>query len=207
MWEGFMTLAIFEEIERLIEYIPIDSSILSDSKLSKGTTMDSQFHFQDIDGVATRLGIIEVGRNTVSLKDIVKLFNKFLRDASVEEIIGKQQYIQIQNISRSGLPLRNLLFDFCLAALEGDILDSKLYLTHSLYLLGLHGRLTQLLSVIVNESSLLARITEPNNIDVYFDADDNGFNKRYIIYLNELQKLTPIYYKEITRNQKVKGIL
>ena len=61
-----MTLAIFEEIERLIEYIPIDSSILSNSKLSKGTTMDSQFQFQDIDGVATRLGIIEVGRNTVS---------------------------------------------------------------------------------------------------------------------------------------------
>lgn len=219
MGKGFMTLAIFEEIERLIEYIPIDSSVLSDSKLSKGITMDSQFHFQDIDGVATRLGIIEVGRNTVSLKDIVKLFNKFLKDASVEEIIGKQQYIQIQNISRSGLPLRNLLFDFCLAALEGDILDAKLYLTHSLYLLGLHGRFTQLLSVIVNESSLkydndvrqlltfLARITEPNNIDVYFDADGNGFNKRYIIYLNELQKLTPIYNKEITRNQKVKTIL
>ena len=100
MWEGFMTLAIFEEIERLIEYIPIDSSILSNSKLSKGTTMDSQFHFQDIDGVATRLGIIEVGRNTVSLKDIVKLFNKFLKDASVEEIIGKQRYKQIQNIGR-----------------------------------------------------------------------------------------------------------
>jgi hypothetical protein len=55
--------------------------------------------------------------------------------------------------------------------------------------------------------TFLARITEPNNIDVYFDADGNGFNKRYIIYLNELQKLTPIYNKEITRNQKVKTIL
>ena len=122
-----MTLAIFEEIERLIEYIPIDSSILSNSKLSKSTTMDSQFHFQDIDGVATRLGIIEVGRNTVKcLKDIVKLFNKFLKDASVEEIIGKQRYKQIQNIGRFSLPLRNLLFDFCLAALEGDIFGCQI---------------------------------------------------------------------------------
>ena len=214
--EGLMTLAIFEEIERLIEYIPIDSGILSNCKLSKGTTMDSQFHFQDVDGVATRLGIIEVGRNTVSLKDVVKLFNKFLKDASVEEIIGKQWYRQIQNISRSDLPLRNLLFDFCLAALDGDIVDAKLYLTHSLYLLGLHRRLTQLLSVILNEVSLesdkdvrqlltlLAQITEPNNIDIYFDVDINGFNKRYSIYLNELQKLTPIYNKEIQKSKKLK---
>ena len=99
MREGLMTLAIFEEIERLIEYIPIDSDTLSNCKLSKGTTMDSQFHFQDVDGVATRLGIIEVGRNRISLKDVVKLLNKFLKDASVEEIIGKQWYRQIQNTS------------------------------------------------------------------------------------------------------------
>jgi len=202
MREGSMTLAIFEEIERLIEYIPIDSGILSNCKLSKGTTMDSQFHFQDVDGVATRLGIIEVGRNTVSLKDVVKLFNKFLKDASVEEIISKQWYRQIQNISRSDLPLRNLLFDFCLAALDGDILDAKLYLTHSFYILGLRRRLVLLLSIIVNEPehiddrdvrkllTYLALMSEPNNVDVHFDMNNNGFSSRYSIYLQELQKVS-----------------
>ncbi|HKG42584.1 MAG TPA: hypothetical protein VKA98_10630, partial [Nitrososphaeraceae archaeon] len=52
--------------------------------------------------------------------------------------------------------------------------------------------------------TLLAQITEPNNIDIYFDVDSNGFNKRYIIYLNELQKLTPIYNKEIQKSKKLK---
>ena len=109
--------------------------------------MDSQFHFQDIDGVATRLGIIEVGRNTVSLKRHCKTFQQILKDASVEEIIGKTTVQTNTNIGRFGLPLRNLLFDFCRSIRRRDILDAKLYLTHSLYLLGLHGRLTQLLSV------------------------------------------------------------
>ena len=78
-----------------------------------------------------------------------------------------------------------------------------LYLRHSYCLLGLHRRLTLLLSVIVNETSLkedkdirqlltmLAVITEPNNIDVYFDPNNGGFTRKYSKYLEELQKLTP----------------
>jgi hypothetical protein len=69
--------------------------------------------------------------------------------------------------------------------------------------LGLHRRLTLLLSVIVNEKSLkedkdirqlltmLAVITEPINIDVYFDPNNGGFTRKYSKYLEELQKLTP----------------
>ena len=100
--------------------------------------------------------------------------------------------------------IRNLLFDFCLAALDGDNLDARLYLRHAYYLLGLHRRLTLLLSVIVNpETSLkedkdirqlitmLAVITEPNNIDVYFDPNNGGFTRKYSKYLEELQKLIP----------------
>jgi hypothetical protein len=61
-----------------------------------------------------------------------------------------------------------------------------------------------LLSVIVNETSLkedkdirqlltmLAVITEPNNIDVYFDPNDGGFARKYSKYLEELQKLKPV---------------
>ena len=67
-----------------------------------------------------------------------------------------------------------------------------------------YRRLALLLSVIVNETSfkedkdirqlltMLAVITEPNNIDVYFDPNDGGFTKKYSKYLEELQKLTPV---------------
>jgi len=212
-----MTFGIFEEIERLIEYIPIDydnnNNNLqgSDAKLAKGVSIDSQFYFEDIDGIATRLGIIGIMARkdtVVSFRDIVKLFNKFLKDATLEELVNKQRYKQLQQATNGAsiLPLRTVLFDFCLATLEGDILDAKLYLTHSLYLLGLHKRLHILLSVIVNELSAIredrdvrelltsiALITEPYNVDIYFDPNGAFFNKRYSIYLEELQKLTPVY--------------
>lgn len=146
-----MTLGIFDEIDRLIEYIPIENdTTISDGKLIEGISLDSQFCFEDIDGIATRLGVLEVRRSTVSLRSIIKLLNKFLRDAKIEEIIDcKHRYKQIQNRG-SGLPLKNLLFDFCLAALAGDKSDAKLYLTHSFYLLGLRRRMTLLLFTLIN---------------------------------------------------------
>jgi hypothetical protein len=208
-----LSLGIFAEIERLIENIPIDNDIPNIGRLVEGTSIDSQFYFKDIDGIATRLGVLEIGKKTISLRDIVRLFNKFLIDANVEEIVCKRHYKQLHS-SGSGLPLKNLLFDFCLAALVGERLDAKLYLTHSFYLLGLHRRLTLLLSVIVNESSLtndkdirqlltlLAIMTEPNNVDIYFDAHGDGFNKRYSIYLQELQKLMQ-FNKELTKIKEI----
>jgi hypothetical protein len=38
---------------------------------------------------------------------------------------------------------------------------------------------------------MLAVITEPNNIDVYFDPNNGGFTRKYSKYLEELQKLKP----------------
>lgn len=87
-----MTFGIFEEIDRLIEYIPIENdTTIFDGKLTEGISLDSQFYFEDIDGVATRLGVLEVGRNTVSLRGIIKLLNKFLKDARIEEIIEENR--------------------------------------------------------------------------------------------------------------------
>lgn len=202
-----MTFGIFDEIDRLIEYIPIENdTTIFDGKLIEGISLDSQFYFEDIDGIATRLGVLEVGRSTVSLRSIIKLLNKFLRDARIEEIIdSRHRYKQIQS-SGSGLPLRNLLFDFCLAALTGDKSDAKLYLTHSFYLLGLRRRMTLLLFILINQPpslspanndsdvrellTLLATISEPNNIDIYFDQNAGGFDERYSAYIYELQKLS-----------------
>jgi hypothetical protein len=44
-----MTFGIFEEVERLIEYIPIDCDTFQiDGRLAKGTSIDSKFYFEDI---------------------------------------------------------------------------------------------------------------------------------------------------------------
>ena len=198
-----MSYGVFREIERLIEYIPIEIDTYGIGKLSPTTFIDSRYNFKDIDRIATRLGIIEVGRNTVSLRDIIKLLNKFLKDADIEELVeSPRRYREIQN-SVSGLPLKNLLFDFCLSALVGDTFDAKLFLIHSLYLTGLRRQLVILLSSIINDSTLvkhdsdvreiltlLALLSEPNNIDVYFDVNKEGFNIRYNTYLKEIGKLS-----------------
>ena len=194
-----MSHGIFKEIQRLIEYIPIEVDSSGIGELAPNTSIDTKYTFTDIDGIATRLGILEVGSNTVSLRDIIKLLNKFLKDSVIEELVeNPRRYRELQKNS-SGVPLKNLLFDFCLSALVGNTFDAKLFLTHSLHLIGLRRNLVTLLSSIVFEPSiinndkdvrrlltLLAMISEPNNIDVYFDINKDGFNIRYDTYLKEI---------------------
>jgi hypothetical protein len=197
-----MAFGVFKEIERLVEYIPIETHAEGIGKLIDNTGIDTQFYFEDLDGIAVRLGILEMGKNTISLREIVKLLNKFLKDATIDEMVeSPRRYRQLQT-SGSGLPLKNLLFDFSLSALVGDYTDAKLYLTHSFHILGLRRRLVLLLSIIVNEPehikdtdvrqllTYLALMSEPNNVDVHFDMDNNGFSSRYSIYLQELQKVS-----------------
>ena len=198
-----MSHGIFKEIERLIEYIPIEVDISGIGELSPNTSIDSKYNFTDIDGIATRLGILDVGSNTISLRDIIKLLNKFLKDSGIEELVeNPRRYRELQKNS-SGVPLKNLLFDFCLSALAGDTFDAKLFLTHSFHLIGLRRNLVTLLSSIVFEPSiinndndvrrlltLLAMISEPNNIDVYFDINKDGFNIRYDAYLKEIRRIS-----------------
>jgi hypothetical protein len=207
-----LSLGIFEEIERLIEYIPLDAKSLIDGKFANGVSIDSHYFFHDTDGVATRLGVIEPGINSVSFRDIVKLLNKFLKDAKIEELVVAQGISAKQIVRGNGrvdnahgyyqnmqFPSQSIIFDFCLAALDGDVFDAKLYLTRSFHLLGLRRRMALLLSVIVNEFelrldkdirkllTLIAMISEPGNIDVYFDVKNEGFNSRYATYLKEMQ--------------------
>lgn len=198
-----MAYGIFREIERLLEYIPIEIDTYGIGKLAPNTFIDSKYSFKDIDRIATRLGVLEVGRNTVSLRDIIKLLNKFLKDASIDELVeNPRRYRELQKNS-SGVPLKNLLFDFCLSALVSDTFNAKLFLTHSLYLTGLRRQLVILLSSIINDSNLvdndndvrklltlLALLSEPNNIDIYFDINNDGFNNRYNTYLKEIKKLS-----------------
>jgi hypothetical protein len=216
-----MSHGIFKEIQRLIEYIPIEVDSLGIGELAPNTSIDSKYTFTDIDGIATRLGILEVGSNTVSLRDIIKLLNKFLKDSVIEELVeNPRRYRELQKNS-SGVPLKNLLFDFCLSALVGNTFDAKLFLTHSLHLIGLRRNLVTLLSSIVFEPSiinndkdvrklltLLAMISEPNNIDVYFDINKDGFNIRYDTYLKEIGRISKDSVKDsnILKISQVKKI-
>jgi hypothetical protein len=135
-----------------------------------------------------------------------------LKDAKIEELVVAQGISAKQIVRGNGrvdnahsyyqniqFPSQSIIFDFCLAALDGDVFDAKLYLTCSFHLLGLRRRMALLLSVIVNEFelrldtdirkllTLIAIISEPGNIDVYFDVKNEGANSRYPTYLKEMQ--------------------
>ena len=170
----------------MIEYIPITGNLPSNGKFVNGTTIDSPFYFEHIDNVA-------------SFRDILRVINKkILKDAQWKNLLGQNRHKQLLDIGCS-YPVEYLLFDFCLAALEGDYLDAKLYLSHSFHILGLHRSFNLMLSVIINEPltydkdvrellTLLARATEPRNAKTYLKTYGNEYERRYRIYLHELEK-------------------
>jgi hypothetical protein len=149
-----------------------------------------------------------------------------LKDAKIQELVADQGKYASRIVRRNNDHVENIctyyqniqfssqsiVFDFCLAALEGDVFDAKLYLTRSFHLLVLRRRMTLLLSVIVNEPqlrldkdvrellTLIAMISEPGNIDVYFDVKNEGFNSRYATYLKEMQMLHSVAIQN--RNNK-----
>src|SRR3954452_18454172 len=87
MDKDIMSFGIFKEIERLVEYIPIETHAEGIGKLIGNTDIDTQFYFEDLDGIAVRLGILEMGKNTISLRDIVKLLHQFLKDHPLDEMV------------------------------------------------------------------------------------------------------------------------
>ena len=202
-----MISGIFESIERLIEYIPLDSDDSNNARFRTNTTIDSKYYFEDIDVVAIRLGVIVPGNNTISFRDIIKLLNKFLVGASLEEIVAIKRYKEIQKISYSDSSMSQLLFNFCLAVLDHDYLNALLYLMHSYHILCLHRDLNLLLSVIVNEQNLtededvrtllilLAKLSD-NSIEKMDLAISNpAFARRFNIYIQELNRVAPLMCK------------
>jgi hypothetical protein len=184
------------EILKLIEYIPITGSLPNNGKFAENTTIDSEFYFESI-------------QRNGSFRDIVRFINKEL--AKEEEQYWKmknnillleaaeQRYTQLREIGCS-YPIEYILFDFCLAVLDGDYLDAGLYLAHSFHILGFSKSFNLLLSVIVNEQLafckdvreliiLLARSIEPRNAEKYIDTFGSGFKKRYKMYKEEEQEI------------------
>lgn len=67
-------------------------------------------------------------RDTISLRDLVRLLIKFLKGADLKEskIASGGRLNELRKIGIT-YPAQYLLFDFCLAASEGDHLDTRLY--------------------------------------------------------------------------------
>jgi hypothetical protein len=195
-----MTRLSFEDIARMVEYIPMSGTLPSSGRLMEGDTIDSNFLIKDADNFASKLGLLRKG--SISLRDIIKAFSLYLKDINWEVLVNKQRYSQLVEIGCT-YPAQYLFFDFCLAALGEDYLNARLYLAHSFHILGLHKPLNLLLSVIVNEEeqqllkdkdvkeflALLAKAVEPRNASMYINTYGNEFSRRYSIYREELNKL------------------
>lgn len=195
-----MTPITLEDIAKMVEYIPITGTLPNSGQLIEGVTIDSNFLIKEVDSFASKLGLPRKG--SISLRDIVKFFSLYLKDTNWEVLVNKQRYSQLGEIGCT-YPSQYLLFDFCLAALDEDYLNARLYLAHSFHILGLHKPLNLLLSVIVNEEEqqlvkdkdvreflvLLAKAAEPRNASTYINIYGNEFSRRYSVYIDELNKL------------------
>lgn len=186
----------FDEILKLVEYIPITGNLPSNGRFAKNITVDSMFYFESI-------------RRTGSFRDIVRVINMELAKIVIQQnrlqrekekatfLDIEQRYKQLHEIGCS-YPIEYLLFDFCLAALEEDLLDAALYLAHSFHILGISKSFNLLLSVIINEKLvydrdvrrliiLLARAIEPRNAESYIDTYGSRFRRRYEMYREGLR--------------------
>jgi hypothetical protein len=81
-------------------------------------------------------------RDTISFRDLVRLLIKFLKGADLKEskVAPGGRLNELRKIGIT-YPAHYLLFDFCLAASEGDHLDTRLYLAHGFQILGLSQKI------------------------------------------------------------------
>jgi hypothetical protein len=186
----------FEEILKLVEYIPITGSLPSNGRFAKNITIDSMFYFESLQRKGSFRDIVRV--INMELAKIGGQQNRFQREMQNATFLDiEQRYKQLHEIGCS-YPVEYLLLDFCLAALDEDYLDAALYLAHSFHILGLSKSFNLLLSVIVNEKLmydrdvkrliiLLARAIEPRNAESYIDTYGTRFRRRYDIYREGLR--------------------
>ena len=185
----------FEEILKLVEYIPITGSLPSNGRFAMNITIDSMFYFESLQRNGSFRDIVRI--INMELDKIGSHQNRLQREKQKTTFLDVQRYKQLHEIGCS-YPIEYLLFDFCLAALEEDFLDAALYLAHSFHILGLSKSFNLLLSVIVNEKLandrdvrrliiLLARAIEPRNAESYIDTYGSIFRRRYEIYREGLR--------------------
>ena len=144
---------------------------------------------------------VSLDEQKISFRDIISLLIDFIkRIYSSDENVKSS--IRLDKLRKIGCtyPAQYLIFDFCLAALEGDLLDAKLFLGHAFNIIGLSNQLNLLLSAIVYTPltsekevrellTLLALEVQPANMEAYLQLYGKDFQKRHQIYENEIMKL------------------
>jgi hypothetical protein len=179
------------DILELVESIPIDNKLEAE--------IDAKFPLQNNNNrIAERVSLDE---QKISFRDIVSLLIDFIKGiySSNENV---KPSIRVDELRKIGCtyPTQYLLFDFCLAALEGDLLDAKLFLGHAFNIIGLSNQLNLLLSAIVYTPltydkqirellTLLALEVQPANMEAYLELYGKDFQNRHQIYKNEMMKL------------------
>lgn len=185
------TGATISDILELIESIPINNKLEAE--------IDAKFPLQNNNNrIAERVNLDE---QKISFRDIVSLLIDFIKGiySSNENV---KPSIRLDELRKIGCtyPTQYLLFDFCLAALEGDLLDAKLFLGHAFNIIGLSNQLNLLLSAIVYTPltydkqirellTLLALEVQPANMEAYLELYGKDFQNRHQIYKNEMMKL------------------
>jgi hypothetical protein len=179
------------DILELVESIPINNKLEAE--------IDAKFPLENNNNrIAERVSLDE---QKISFRDIISLLIDFIkRIYSSDENVKSS--IRLDKLRKIGCtyPAQYLLFDFCLAALEGDLLDAKLFLGHAFNIIGLSNQLNLLLSAIVYTPltsekevrellTLLALEVQPANMEAYLQLYGKDFQKRHQIYENEIMKL------------------
>ena len=178
------------DILELVEGIPINNKL--------ETEVDDKVALENHNKLVERVGLDE---QNVSFRDIVNLLIKFIKGIYLDndKITPATRLNELRKIGCT-YPAQYLLFDFCLAALEGDLLDAKLFLGHAFNIIGISNQLNLLLSAIVYTPltydehirellTLLALEVQPANMESYLKLYGKDFKKRYQIYENEIMKL------------------
>jgi DNA-binding response OmpR family regulator len=187
----------FDDILKLVEYIPITGTLPSNGRFARNVTMDSIFYFENLQRNGSFRDIVR--SINLELTKIVGQKSTLQREKHKASFLDiEQRYKQLHEIGCS-YPIEYLLFDFCLAVLDENFLDAALYLAHSFHILGLSKSFNLILSVIVNEKLvhdrdvrrliiLLARAIEPRNAESYVDTYGIKFRRRYELYRKGFRK-------------------
>ena len=180
------------DILELVESIPINNKLEAE--------IDAKFPLKNNNNnrIAERVSLDE---RKISFRDIISLLIDFIKGIYSSDENVKSS-IRLDKLRKIGCtyPAQYLLFDFCLAALEGDLLDAKLFLGHAFNIIGLSNQLNLLLSAIVYTPltsekevrellTLLALEVQPANMEAYLQLYGKDFQKRHQIYENEIMKL------------------
>lgn len=183
-------VANISDILELVEDIPINNKL--------ETEVDHKVALENKNKLAERVGLDE---QNISFRDIVILLIKFIKGIYLDndKVTPATRLNELRKIGCT-YSAQYLLFDFCLAALEGDLLDAKLFLGHAFNIIGISNQLNLLLSAIVYTPltsdkhvrellTLLALEVQPAKMESYLELYGKEFKKRFQIYENEIMKL------------------